>query len=796
MFRLSLILLLFTLFAAEANASDLTLTTGGKVSIELVSSNAAFSNTLSVVSPTGIALATVGCQVEASPELPGLKIVSEKQSQHGCRVELDSDPGTPGIQPFAAGTTFRFNMCSQEDSDPNCENVWSSNPGSNSDSFEHLHTTPIHPAEFLGQIFQLSWEDLPSGGDMDFDDLIAVFRTSPDTDGDGLWDDWEQFGIDADGNGTPDLDLPNLLPVDLNGDGDTTDPGERASANRKDVFLEIDYMDCTIAGGDCAAGDTHTHQPSGTVINAVVRAFANAPVNNPDGSTGITLHIDVSNAVPHQNFLNIPNQCFPPGAGIGNFDTVKADPANFGPNNPRRFAFHYSLFTHLQTNDTSNPFQTSSGCAEFPGNDFQVSMGGFSGMVGTLQEQAGTLMHEFGHNLNLGHGGSNGVNYKPNYLSIMSYRYQLSGIPPTDPDGAGPLTARIDYSPSDLDDLDETHLKEMAGIGDGTDTALWRCPNGTTGSGVGTGPLDWNCDGDTNDQNVTNDINNDSFTNTLTGFDDWSNLLYDFQRTGDFADGEHSFSQKVIEIDFVEYMQQIAPELSLTMSASPDPVLTGSNVTYTITVQNTHSEAATSVVVTDVLPSQTTFVSCNAPGGVCGGSGNSRTVTYPMIPGGGSVTIQLVAAVSCPLADGTSIANSATVTAATPDSDPSNNSASAIVTASNPAPQISNAAVSTPILRVANHRLTDVTVSYNVTDNCGTVNTTLSVSSSEPVNGLGDGDTAPDWEIVDANHVRLRAERAGRGTGRIYTITITATDSAGNSSHQEVFVTVPHDNRN
>jgi hypothetical protein len=136
------------------------------------------------------------------------------------------------------------------------------------------------------------------------------------------------------------------------------------------------------------------------------------------------------------------------------------------------------------------------------------------------------------------------------------------------------------------------------------------------------------------------------------------------------------------------------------------------------------------------------------------------------------------------------------VTAATPDSDPSNNAASATVIASNPAPQISNAAVSTPILWVANHKLTDVTVSYDVTDNCGTVTRTLSVSSSEPVNGLGDGDTAPDWEIVDANHLRLRAERAGRGTGRIYTITITATDSAGNSSHQEVFVTVPHDNRN
>ena len=48
--------------------------------------------------------------------------------------------------------------------------------------------------------------------------------------------------IVADGNGTIDLDLPNLLPVDLNADGDTTDPGERTSPTRKDIFVEIDAM--------------------------------------------------------------------------------------------------------------------------------------------------------------------------------------------------------------------------------------------------------------------------------------------------------------------------------------------------------------------------------------------------------------------------------------------------------------------------------------------------------------------------------------------------------------------------
>ena len=76
----------------------------------------------------------------------------------------------------------------------------------------------------------------------------------------------------------------------------------------------------------------------------------------------------------------------------------------------------------------------------------------------------------------------------------------------------------------------------------------------------------------------------------------------------------------------------------------------------------------------------------------------------------------------------------------------------------------------------------NVTVNYTVTDNCGSNTCTLSVSSNEPLNGTGDSDTAPDWEIVDAHHVRLRAERAGTGAGRIYAVTITCRDSAGNSS--------------
>jgi WD40-like Beta Propeller Repeat len=122
------------------------------------------------------------------------------------------------------------------------------------------------------------------------------------------------------------------------------------------------------------------------------------------------------------------------------------------------------------------------------------------------------------------------------------------------------------------------------------------------------------------------------------------------------------------------------------------------------------------------------------------------------------------------------------------------NSALAIVTVVDQTPPvISNATVDNPILLTPNHQMVGVTVSYTATDNCGAVSTGLSISSNELINGTGDGDTEPDWEIVDAHHVRLRAERSGEGCGRIYTIVITAIDSQGNTSTQTVSVTVPHD---
>jgi hypothetical protein len=82
----------------------------------------------------------------------------------------------------------------------------------------------------------------------------------------------------------------------------------------------------------------------------------------------------------------------------------------------------------------------------------------------------------------------------------------------------------------------------------------------------------------------------------------------------------------------------------------------------------------------------------------------------------------------------------------------------------------------------------DVTIDYTVTDPCPNT-CVLTVSSNEPPVD----DKQPEWIVVDAHHLQLRAERLGSGTCRVYTITITCTnDTNKESSTQTVTVLVPH----
>jgi hypothetical protein len=120
-----------------ARAADLTLPVGGKVTIEFVFSDASFSNTLSLVTPSAT-IAISGCKLASVSAFPGMELSSAKSSQRGCRITLDSDGGTAGIQGFAPGTVFSFRLCADNNGDGKCDNVWSSSPASNSDGKEHV----------------------------------------------------------------------------------------------------------------------------------------------------------------------------------------------------------------------------------------------------------------------------------------------------------------------------------------------------------------------------------------------------------------------------------------------------------------------------------------------------------------------------------------------------------------------------------------------------------------------------------------------------------------------------------
>ncbi len=98
-----------------------------------------------------------------------------------------------------------------------------------------------------------------------------------------------------------------------------------------------------------------------------------------------------------------------------------------------------------------------------------------------------------------------------------------------------------------------------------------------------------------------------------------------------------------------------------------------------------------------------------------------------------------------------------------------------------------------------NHMMRRITATVEVEDTCdpAPVVTLVSITSNEPEDALGDGNTAPD--IGGANYGSedyqffLRAERSGTGSGRVYTVRYSAADGSGNTAFAEATVTVPHD---
>jgi uncharacterized repeat protein (TIGR01451 family) len=590
--------------------------------------------------------------------------------------------------------------------------------------------------------------------------------SNPDHDGDGIPDAVENNGVrKADGTLITDLKALGGTPC------------------RPTVVVWIDYMS--------GAADRHTHKPKEEAIDMVVDAFDSAPPDaGPCLYTGArapkTRGLDFiyleGRSIPEQAVLSFPHKDGDTDVPDSGYRVAKA--ANF-PGELRPYA-HYAIFAHDQkagssssglccdgdggnrdflvtlgswrstcvaagdngTLDTTRqgddvkigesidvgPDLTCNTTANTttPADDEQwlnVDTGAADARMGTVHDQAGTLMHELGHALGLGHGGDMKVNHKPNYLSVMNYSLQ-GGIPrgPT-PAGAAAPPMVVDYSRRELALLDEFHLKESAGIGSGlTEWTRWTDPDGTERWASAAGAIDWDWSGTVDDGTVdcgdgtsvcvAVDINADDDSGTefppeqswLTGFDDWSNLKYraiEAPTAGASSAAEHpstpalDFRQTLTsERLFFEFFD---PDVATKKVADKAQAEGGDEITYTVTVDNVGTGPAASASVTDTFPvgqgqsPQTRQLGTLYPGA-------SRTETFKLTVG-------------CATPDGTVLVNSATASGTDmgggAEANLANNTATASTTVSAPQLEVTKTATGSVLAGEA--------VTYRVTiDNVGT----------------------------------------------------------------------------
>jgi hypothetical protein len=197
------------------------------------------------------------------------------------------------------------------------------------------------------------------------------------------------------------------------------------------------------------------------------------------------------------------------------FQAIKNSPGGFKETRRERI-FHYAISAHFL-----DQVKRPTGVSSFVSSDFIIALGDYSTDV---SKAAGTLMHELGHNLGLRHGGNEPRNHKPNYLSIMNYTFQLRGL------YRNGMSGDFDYSWKALPTLTETNLNESIGLGQeaaGYGTRHF-CSFGQFGFWLpvfkADGPIDWNCDS-TYSAPVVFDINRSGIvTESLHGYDDWSNI--------------------------------------------------------------------------------------------------------------------------------------------------------------------------------------------------------------------------------------------------------------------------------
>jgi uncharacterized repeat protein (TIGR01451 family) len=223
------------------------------------------------------------------------------------------------------------------------------------------------------------------------------------------------------------------------------------------------------------------------------------------------------------------------------------------------------------------------------------------------------------------------------------------------------------------------------------------------------------------------------------------------------------------------------------VKTGPALVTEGHNLTYHLVATNNGPANATAVVVTDTLPSNSTFVSASAG---CVHAAGVVICTIGNLANGASASFDIVVTAG---SAGTSLTNKAEVAGHQFDPNLANNT-STLVTTLNHNP-ICTGVTGGPSLWPPNHKLVLITLT-GATDPDGNPVTTAvgGVTQDEPLDGLADGNTSPDaMPGPSGDQVYLRAERSGLGDGRVYRIGFAVTDAFGGMCTGTASVGVPHD---
>lgn len=167
-------------------------------------------------------------------------------------------------------------------------------------------------------------------------------------------------------------------------------------------------------------------------------------------------------------------------------------------------------------------------------------------------------------------------------------------------------------------------------------------------------------------------------------------------------------------------------DLSIVKTGSPDPVMPGGTLTYTITASNEGPDDAASALLDDPLPAGTTFQSLSAPSGwSCstppaglGGTVSCSAATFP--PGSPVFTLEVLVGGS--VAAGTLIENTATLSSSTPDPAPGNESATSFTTVGSTNPGLTLSITDSPDPVVAGFDVAySITVSATIADGSSAV---------------------------------------------------------------------------